>query len=185
MEDTRIVDLFWERSEQAIAESEKKYGRYCHYIAKNILHSDADADECVNDAYVKAWESIPPARPQRLSAYLGKIVRNIALNRYVHDHAQKRAAHTEAILAEMGDCVPDATPTDALSDELVLRDAINSFLGGLPEKTRRAFVRRYWYLSAVREIAEDLGWSESRVKVTLLRTRNKLKAHLEKEGIVL
>lgn len=178
-----IVDLYWERSEAAISETQKKYGRYCTYIAYNILHSHEDAEECVNDTYVGAWNSMPPHRPERLSTFLGKITRNIALNRCIKSGAKKRSACAEVILSEVEEFTPDPEGGEAL-DKIVLRDALDAFLSSLPRQTRIIFVRRYWYMCSVSDIAKDLGLSESNVKVILLRTRNKLKQHLEKEGIM-
>lgn len=184
MDDRMIVDLYWERSETAISETEKKYGKYCHTIAYRILHSKEDAEECVNDTYSAAWEAMPPHKPNRLSTFLGKLTRNIALNRYLHDHAEKRFAPTELILHEVEEILPDPASEDT-ADEITLKDAINGFLASLPQQTRIIFVRRYWYLSRVKEIARDLGLTESNVKVILLRTRNQFKAYLKKEGIEL
>ena len=183
MEDTRIVDLYWERSETAIFETQKKYGHYCHSIAYNILFSDQDAEECVNDTYIRTWNALPPHRPERLSAFLAKITRRLALDRYGYAHAQKRAGQTQVVIEEMESCLPDLHTGDAIADELALRQAINEFLRLLPKQTRILFLRRYWYFSDIREIALEYGLSESNVKVTLYRTRNKFREFLEKEGI--
>lgn len=183
MEDKQIVDLYWERSEAAISETQNKYGRYCHYIAYNILHSREDAEECVNDTYIKAWNAMPPHRPQLLSAFLGKITRNTALDRYGYARAKKRSGEVALILDEMEQCIPDAKTSGSLADELALKEAINGFLRSLSAQTRVIFVRRYWYLSTIREIASDYEMTISNVKITLLRTRNKFRDYLEKEGI--
>lgn len=183
MEDQKIVDLYWERSEAAISETQKKYGRYCHYIAYQILYSDRDAEECVNDTYIKAWNAMPPHRPQRLSAFLGKITRNTALDRYESARAKKRTGEVALILDEMEQCIPDANTSGSMADELALREAINGFLRSLPPQTRMIFVRRYWYMSPVKEIAREFNMTVSNVKVTLLRTRNRFKEYLEQEGI--
>lgn len=180
MEDQKIVELYWERSEAAISETQKKYGRYCHYIAYHILYSDEDAEECVNDTYIKAWNAIPPHRPQLLSAFLGKITRNTALDRYTYAKAQKRSGETALILNEMEQCIPDVKTSGSLADEIALKDAINGFLRSLQPQTRMIFVRRYWYLSTIREIAADFELSVSNVKITLLRTRNKFREYLER-----
>ena len=182
VEDERIVDLYFERSETAISETEQKYGRYCHYIAYNILSSDLDAEECVNDTYLRAWESIPPQRPKLLKSFLGKITRNLALDRYDHDHAQKRGGGVDTALEEIAECVPEGDGRE-MSDEIALREAINRFIESLPKQTRIIFIRRYWYLCHIDNIARDLGLSVSNVKVILMRTRKKFKTHLEKEGI--
>ena len=182
MDDKEIVALYWERSETAIAETEKKYGRYCHYIARNILYSDQDAEECVNDTYQKAWETMPPKKPELLSAYLGKLTRHIAINCYIHDHADKRSPGMQMILDEAEEFIPDPADSD-VSDEIHLRDAINFFVASLTQEVRVVFVRRYWYMSSVKDIAKDYGMTESKVKITLMRTRNRFKEYLEREGI--
>lgn len=183
MEDKQIVDLYFARAEAAISETQKKYGRYCHYIAYNILYFDQDAEECVNDTYIKAWNAMPPHRPTQLSAFLGKITRNTALDRYAYMKAQKRSGEVALILDEMEQCIPDERNSGSLADELALKEAVNGFLRSLPAQTRVVFVRRYWYMSPVKEIARDYGMTVSNVKVTLLRTRNKFREYLEKEGI--
>lgn len=186
MDDRQIVDLYWERSETAISETSKKYGKYCHYIAHNILHNYEDCEECVNDTYMKAWDAIPPQRPNRLSAFLGKITHNLSLNRLEKNTARKRGAGQAAlVLEELEECIPASGHVEQIVDDIVLAEIINSFLASLTPETRKFFVRRYWYLSPVREIACDYAVSESKVKMILMRTRNKLKKVLEKEGISL
>ena len=129
---------------------------------------------------------MPPHRPERLAAFLGKITRNTALDRYLSDHTKKRGGgQTEAVLDELSECVPDEKSSGCMADEMALREAINGFLASLPAQKRIIFVRRYWYMSSIGEIAEDYGLTQSNVKVTLLRTRNRFKAYLEKEGIEL
>ena len=182
MEDHQIVALYWARSETAIAETEIKYGRYCRYIADNILHSAQDAEECVNDTYQRAWDTIPPKKPELLSAYLGKITRNLAISRSRFENAQKRAPGLAVILDETEEFIPDPSQGD-ITDELHLRQAINAFVASLPKETRIVFVRRYWYMSSVRDIAADMGMTESKVKAVLMRTRQKFKEYLEREGI--
>jgi len=181
VEDHEIVDLFWNRSETAILETKEKYSGYCHYISYNILRSDEDVEECINDAYLNTWNSIPPNRPESLRTYLGKIVRNISINLYNKKNAQKRPKKTGRIIDEFYECLP-ANET-ALDDELALKELINNFLASLKQNTRIIFIHRYWYMCSVREIASRLNISESNVKITLLRTRNSLKKYLEKEGI--
>ncbi|MBE6706265.1 MAG: RNA polymerase sigma factor [Ruminococcaceae bacterium] len=182
MEDSKIIDLYFERSQSAIKETHEKYGHYCHTIAYNVLYSYEDAEECVNDTYLRAWKSIPPHRPSRLSAFLGKITRNLALDRYDSRTAKKRECPLELALEEISECVPDVS-AERESDGGVLRDAINSFLASLPRRTRIIFMQRYWYLSSISEISASLGISESNVKVILMRTRKKFKEFLEKEEI--
>ena len=184
MDDSKIVELYFKRDEKALSETKAKYHKYCHYIANSILNSNEDADECVNDTYLKAWNSIPPSKPQRLSTYLGKITRNLALNMYIASRAKKRSDKTEVILDELCEVIPDSTNDGrAQADKIALKDAINGFLASLEKNTRIIFVRRYWYLSPIKEIAKDLDLSESNVKVILHRTRNDFKVYLEKEGI--
>ncbi len=186
MEDSKIVELYLNRDEKAIYETKQKYEKYCSYIACNILDSSQDSEECINDAYLAIWNSIPPSKPSSLRAYLGKIVRNIALNRYHKNKAKKRNFGVEIVLDELSEVISD-TSNDGrnLTDELTLKYALNTFVGSLKKETREIFVRRYWYLSSVKEIALDYGISESKVKVTLLRTRELLKNFLEQEGIVI
>ena len=184
MEDNQIVDLYWARSENAISETADKYGRYCHYIAHNILHSDEDSEECVNDTYLNAWNAMPDQRPGRLAAFLGAITRNLALKRWERYNAEKRGSGQVMLaLEELRECIPAADHEDQIVDDLVLADVFNRFLASLPQEKRRIFMRRYWYMSPVAEIAEDCSISESKVKMSLLRTRKQLKLFLEKEGI--
>lgn len=181
MEDDKIVELYWGRDESAIVESDRKYGKYCHTVAYNILRSREDAEECVSDTWRAAWDAIPPARPVRLSAFLAKIARNIAIDRYRHDSAQKRGAEADAPIDEYWECIPSEDAD--IDDEYAMRQAINGFLCKLDGRTRVIFMRRYWYSMSVREIAELMGMTESNVGVILHRTRAKFKEHLTKEGI--
>lgn len=185
MEDKKIVDLYWERSECAISETSKKYGKYCSYIAFGILLSESDTEEVVNDTYMRAWDAMPPHRPRRLSTFLGKITRNLALNRLERMKAQKRNARIDLILHEVEEFLPSGDGEESMTNEIVLRDALNEFLASLPTRERKIFVRRYWYMSNISGIARDFGMSESNVKVTLMRTRGKLKEHLDKKGITI
>ena len=184
MTDYDIVKLYFKRSEKAIAETDKKYGNYCMTVANNILHSKTDSEECVNDTYLKTWNSIPPHKPQKLSAYLGKITRNLAINRYNHCSAQKRkGSETELILSELEDCVPSSATIETAYDEKILIKSIEDFLENQSKENRQIFLLRYWYALSVSEISKELSQSESQVKSTLFRLRKKLKDHLEKEGI--
>ena len=181
MEDERIVELYWERNENAIRESEQKYGKYCYTIAYNILHSREDSDECVNDTWSGAWDAMPPEKPARLKCFLGRITRNIAIDRYRYDGAQKRGAQVESAIDEYWECIPNGeAPID---DSLALKLAINSFLASLDVRTRVIFMRRYWYLMSVKDIADCMRLSESHISVILHRTRRKFKDHLTKEGL--
>lgn len=182
MEDHKIVTLYWDRDETAIAETKKKYGTYCHSVAYRILRSDEDAEECVNDTYLRAWDAMPPHKPQMLSAFLGKITRNLALNRYWYSRAEKRAGQIEQILDEVGEFLSDPGEMP-LSDEVALREAINGFVGALPAKKRKVFVQRYFYCCSIRTIARECGMSENATKVSLHRMREEFRAYLEEKGI--
>ena len=181
MDDKAIVALYWERSEAAIEHSQQKYGNYCYRIADNVLHNHEDSEECVNDTWVRAWNAMPPERPTLLGAFLGKITRNLALDRYTHDRAKKRGAEVEDIAEEFWQCVPNGEPS--LADQTALREAFNGFLSSLSEQTRKVFMQRYWYLCPIEQIAREAGLSPANVKVKLHRTRKAFKDYLEKECI--
>ena len=181
MEDTKIVDLFWQRDQSAIAQADQKYGKYCYAIAYGILSSREDSEECVSDTWHKAWQVIPPEKPNRLQAFLGRITRNLALDRYGYNHAQKRNVYLETVMDEYWQCIPNGDMP--LEDQVALKALINGFLGGLDKQTRVIFLRRYYYICSVRDIAKSLGLSESNVSVILHRTRVKFKEYLQKEGI--
>lgn len=184
--DDEIVALYFARDERAIAQSHQKYGKYCHSIARAILNNEQDAEECVNDTYLRAWNSIPPQRPARLATYLGKLTRNLSISRYRYEHADKRDAnHYTIALDELAECIPDENGEETMSEEIVLREAINAFLRALPKRTRIVFMRRYWYFLSIAAIAESMGMSESHVKVLLMRTRKQFREHLEREEISL
>lgn len=180
MEDRQIVELYWQRAERAIAETHAKYGRYCHYIAYNILSSNEDAEEVVNDTYLKVWNHVPPDRPDPLKPYVGMISRQLALNVYNARQTQKRGEGISLAILELEECIP-STPND-IADSTALSDSLNRFIEKLPTKTRRIFVCRYWYADPISVIAKDFSMKESAVAMLLMRTRQKLKAHLEKEG---
>ena len=179
--DEEIVNLYFDRSEEAIAACQVKYGKSCHTVAYNILHSDEDAEECVNDTWLRAWNSIPPERPTRLGAWLSTVTRRLALTRYEKKTAAKRNGGMEASLEELAECVTAGSLT--IADEVALSEAINGFLASLPTRTRMIFMRKYWYMDSIADIAKALGMGESAVKVTLHRTREKFRKHLAKEGI--
>ena len=186
MDDLQIIDLYWARSESAVAETSRKYGPYCRSIAYGILRSEEDSEECVNDTWLHAWNAMPDQRPERLSAFLGRITRNLALKKREKDSAKKRGAgEVPLALEELTECLPYADHSDRIVEDMVLADALNRFLASLKAEKRKIFLRRYWYLSPVREIAADLGISESKVKMSLLRSRSELRQMLEKEGIEL
>ncbi|MBQ7337668.1 MAG: sigma-70 family RNA polymerase sigma factor [Clostridia bacterium] len=182
MDDREIVALYMERCERAIRETQIKYGRYCHYIARQILDSEEDAEEIVNDTYLKTWNTIPPAQPESLKPYVGMISRQLAINEFERKQAKKRGGEVLLVLDELAACIPDRESTQ-IGESVALRDALNKFLMSLSGKTRNIFVRRYWYTSTLSEIAEEYAMKESTVGMILLRTRARLKKFLEKEGI--
>lgn len=186
MEDWQILKLFNERSETAISEMAAKYGKYCHTIAYNILANAEDTEECVNDTYLKAWEAIPPQAPKKLSAFLGKITRNLALDKYRYYNREKRnSGETVLALDELSECIPTENSVEQSISDKHLEEVLNRFLETLAVQKRKIFMQRYWYLRSIKEIAGEFAMSESKVKMTLLRTRSKLKQFLEKEGIYL
>lgn len=184
MDDQQIIELYWARAENAIAETADKYGSYCRSIAVHILRDERDSEECVNDTYWKAWNTMPPQRPSHLAVFLGKITRNLSLDRWRSNTAQKRGgSQVPLALEELRDCVPHPASTEQVIDDMALADALNRFLAGLKPEARKLFLGRYWYLRSIRELAGDFGLRESKVKMSLLRSREKLKSHLEQEGI--
>lgn len=186
MDDEKIIELYWVRSEAAISETASKYGRYCQYIARNILCNTSDIEECVNDTYLNAWNSMPPHRPSALQVFLGKLTRNISLNRRKYLTAEKRGrGQAEMVLDELHECIPTSDNTESIMDDILLEDVLNHFLSSLSVEQRKIFMRRYWYLSPIKDIAADYNLGESKVKMSLLRSREKLKQILEKEGISL
>lgn len=182
MEDTRIVDLFWARSEDAISETSAKYGNYCYSIAYGILADNEDAAESVNDTYFDAWNTMPPHRPAILSTFLGKITRRISIDKWRGRTAEKRGGREITLaLDELSECIPSRY---SVEDEIELADlvkVIDSFVMSLPPMQRRVFICRYWYLDSVSTIAKQFGFSQSKVKMMLHRQRTKLLAALEKE----
>ena len=182
MDDQQIIQLFYRRSEDAIRECEAKYAAYCRKIAMGILGSPEESEECLNDTWLRAWNAIPPEQPERLSVYLGKITRNLAIDRYRKAHAKGREGFSAALcLDELSECVGSG---DRFPEELVLKDLLEWFLVILPEKSRKIFLYRYFYFLSVREIADTCRTSESMVKMTLHRVRKKLKKYLEKENVI-
>ena len=184
MNDGDIVNLYWERSEQAVAETAKKYGKYCHRIAYNILENSEDSEECVNDTWMSAWDSMPDKRPERLSPFLGKITRNFALKKIIRGKAKKRGGG-EGMLAleELDECIASGYDLEQKIEERELGKAIDRFITQLQRKEQMVFICRYWYMASEREIAEKLGLTRSSVNAMLRRTRNKLKTYLIREGL--
>lgn len=181
MEDREIIELYFARDEQAIAQTESKYGRICMSIAGNILLSREDSEECVNDTYLTAWNLIPPERPRRFPAYLAKIVRNLALKCLERSQAQKRSPELTISFEELSYILPDEKVAAQMEDQQ-LGWIISDFLRTEKEEARRVFLRKYWFFDSVSEIAQRYGYSENKVKSMLLRTRNRLKEYLRKEG---
>jgi RNA polymerase sigma-70 factor (ECF subfamily) len=183
--DGQIIALYWERSEAAISETAAVYGRYCHKIAMNVLANNEDAEGCVNDTYDKAWNAIPPKRPNKLSAFLGAICRNLALHVWEKRQAQKRGnGQFDAVLSELAEVLSDdGSSVERQIETQSLTDALNSFLSARSAVNRKLFVRRYWHTDSLAETARDLGMSVGQAKSALFRMRGRLKIHLESEGI--
>ena len=182
MDDNYIVELYFARSEEAIAQTAAVYGSYLMSISKRIVGDPGDAEECVNDTYHEAWNAIPPHRPAVLSTFLGKLTRRISINRYKRNHAKKRGgSELPLVLDELSDCI-SGEDMDTVLDQKALTALIDRFLAGLSRTERLVFLRRYWYTESVTDISAALGWSESRVTSMLYRTRKKLRAVMEKEG---
>ncbi|MCI9121852.1 MAG: RNA polymerase sigma factor [Oscillibacter sp.] len=182
MEDGQILDLYWRRDQQAIRETDGKYGKLLHGIAWNLLHSREDAEECVSDTYLRAWNAIPPARPGAFRTWLGRVTRNLSLDRWKSRQAEKRGGGTELLLGELAECLPaPGGPERALEDQ-ELAVLLSAFLRGLSREARAIFLRRYWYGEAVGDIARALGCGEGKIKSSLFRSRKALRTYLEKEG---
>lgn len=185
MNDQQIIELYMERSEKAVSETYDKYSAYCNSISFSILQNSEDAEECVNDTFQKAWESIPPNKPSNLKAFLGKIARNISLNRLKHSKTQKRdSGKIDVLLSELEECISDKFSVENEIDSKQLSQSINTFLEGLTTEKRKIFVGRYWYTRSIREISVQYGISEEKIKSILFRLRKQLKSHLEKEGMI-
>ena len=182
MEDSNIIALYFSRDERAIEETKEAYGRLIYSVSYNILKSEPDSEECENDTYLHAWEAIPPTIPKYFSAFLSKISRNLAINR-LRDNSRRRPLGFEVVLDEIEDIIPD-TAGD-ITEDIVLRDALNDFLGGLAPTKRKIFMKRYFYMREIREIARDMGIGVSSVKVTLMRLRTELREFLFEKGIVI
>ena len=182
MTDAQIIALYWARNEDAIQETDAVYGRKLHFLADKIVQNFEDAQECVSDTYLKTWDTIPPQRPQYFFAYLARICRNFALGVLDWKSAAKRKGEIVALTQEMENCIPDPQHERKMEGE-ELGELLSRFLETLSRDNRVIFLRRYWYLDTVAEIAKRYGMTESKVKTSLHRTRTKLHAFLEKEGI--
>ena len=184
MEDSAIISLFFERSEQAIDELNRKYGAAVKKTAANILNDRLDVEECVNDTYLRVWNNIPPHVPNPLAGYVCKIARNLAVNRYHSNRAEKRSGNYALILDEMEECIPSGVSVETEYDAKELVAAINRFLSTLDKEDRFLFVRRYWYADSVTELAVLTNGSANRISVRLFRLREKLRITLMKEGFL-
>ena len=184
LEDSKIISLFYERSEQAIVELSQKYGAAIRKTAANILKSRLDVEECANDTYLGVWNTIPPQHPNPLVSYVCKIARNIAVNRYHANTAEKRNGNYDLVLDELEECLPSGFNVETELEAKELTEAINRFLQTLEKEDRFLFVRRYWYADSVKSVAKQFGFSESKVKSMLMRTRTKLKQKLAEEGLL-
>lgn len=183
MEDKRIIDLYWARDEEAIRETSRKYGGLCIYIAKNILASQEDCEECINDTYFAVWNAIPVQRPGRFSAFVSKITRNLALKKYQYITAAKRNLSAAVSLDELGDCVSGRESVESEIENKRIESAIDDFLWQLDDEKRNVFIRRYWYFDSIEGICKLTGFSPSKVKFMLFEMRRKLKEHLKREEI--
>ena len=184
MDDHAIIELYWERSEDAISKTAAKYGGYCYTIAYNILSNNEDAEESVNDTWLAAWNTMPPRRPKLLAAFLGKMTRYISLDRWKNRTARKRGGgEVPLVLEELEECISgeDSVEKEYLQKEFA--ESLNQFVENLPDVERKVFLCRYWYMDSIETIAEHFGFSESKVASMLHRTRGKLRKMLEQEGI--
>ncbi|MBO5145378.1 MAG: RNA polymerase sigma factor [Lachnospiraceae bacterium] len=185
MEDSDIIELYWKRLQQAITETADKYGSRLSGLAMNILHDMEDSRECVNDTYYAAWRTIPPEKPKFFFAYLAKITRNLAFDKLDYHHAEKRNVTIVELSRELESCIPSSNDLDRRFESEEIGRIVSDFLSMQPVEMRKVFVRRYWYADSIHDISTAFGISESKAKSILFRMRNKLRSHLEKEGIVL
>lgn len=186
MEDEHIIQLYWQRSEDAIAETALKYGAYCNQIAYSILRNPEDAEECVTDTYLHTWNTIPPQRPRYFAAFLGKIVRNISISRYRKNTALFRGGgQTRLVFEELEESVPSKNSIEQESESSEIIRVLEGFIRDLTTEKKQVFLLRYWYFRSMDEIAVQLNFSVSKVRSMLFRMRKELKQHLEREGILL
>lgn len=185
MDDNQIIELYWQRSENAIIETDKKYGAYCSTVAYNILQNKEDTEECINDTWLGAWEAIPPNRPSIFRAFLAKITRNLSINRLEKRFAEKRGGGTVLIaIDELSECLGDNSDVESTFESIELGELVRRFVRALPERDGNMFVRRYFYTDSVASISERYQINENHVMVILSRTRKKLKKELIKEGFI-
>lgn len=183
MDDQRIIDLYWERNENAIWETSSKYGKLCLLIANNILKSQEDCEECVNDTYLGLWNAIPPHRPRQLPAFVGRITRNLALRKWKYVSAAKRSPDAVCSLEELEECVSGKASVETELENKRIEQAVSAFLGRQSEKKRAVFLWRYWYFESIDSICRRTGYSQSKVKSMLCRMRKELRTYLESEEI--
>ena len=184
MEDEKIVELYWQREESALTETADKYGRYCYTIAYNVLAEHREAEESVNDTWLDAWNSMPPHRLRILSTFLGKITRRISVDKWRRSHADKRGGgQLPVVLEELEECVAPTYGVEQMVEKRLLEECVSAFISGLPDAEQRVFLCRYWYMESVGTIARRFGFSESKVKSMLYRTRERLREYLTKEGL--
>ena len=184
MEDTAIIQLFFQRAEQAIVEVQQKYGSFCRTVAMNLLQQKEDAEECVNDTWQAAWQRIPPENPRMLGAFLGRITRNLAISRFRKNTAQMRSEGLTVLLSELEHCVPSGQSTEEAVDSILLGEYISKWLETLSADDRALFLRRYWFGKSLRELSREVGTGEGHLAQKLYRLRLQLKKELEKEGVV-
>ena len=183
MDDQEIIARFFARDEEGLTAARARYEPYCAAVARSFLNDPRDQEECLSDTWLRAWNAIPPQRPRSLGAFLAKITRNLAINRLRDGNAQRRGGgQVPLALEELGECVSLEGSPEGELDRQAAEEALNRFLDGLPPLQREVFLRRYWYLDSIEDIARRAGWSKSRVTTTLHRLRVRLRAHLIQEG---
>lgn len=185
MDDLKIIELYWERNENAIAETGNKYGRLLYKISFNILSNNEDSQECLNDTYIRTWKSVPPERPRSLTAYLGRIIRNISIDYLKQNRAQKRYSGGDLLLSELEDCIPSTNTVWEEIENKALSRLISDWVNTLSKEDRILFVRRYWYGDSVKELSERIGSTPSKLASRMYRLRSSLKNLLEKEELTL
>lgn len=185
MEDQDIIQLYWDRNEDAITATDRKYGSVCRSLSYHILESREDADECVNDTWHKAWLTMPPQRPNSLRAYLTRITRNLSIDRWRAGRAQKRDSAMEVLLGELEDCVPAPVSAEATAESREITRCLENWLMSLDKSDRVLFLRRYWYGISVNDLAQELGLTPNKTAQRLFRLRGRLRRALEQEGVIL
>lgn len=184
MEDEQIIALYFDRSQEAISQTDAKYGPFCRQLAGRLLGNTEDTEECVNDTYLALWDAIPPAKPKPFSAYIAKVTRNLAMKRLEYRNAAKRDGEASVSFEELSACLESPGGLEELLDEKALRESIAEFLKHQNRESRNIFLRRYFFFDSVREIANRYSLTESKVKSRLMRTRTKLRVHLIEEGFI-